>query len=240
MNSQAGGTDSQFLSADERAVEAKLLDYAARVSPLPSPAFADRVMAAAAMSPPARVVGGPRVWATDMVHAAGMRLRLALAQVAGGPTIPLRVRIQAGAMLIVLALLVTAGVALAAAGATTVVTWVAGPQATTAPSRPPASAQLSPSPASDPSPGATTNPTVPVVPALGGQPSQNPGQGNQPSQNPGNCGKPGHNPGHGNQPSQNPGNCPSHKPGDGNKPSSNPRDGGNPNPSHRPTASARP
>src|ERR1035437_9405856 len=46
MNFRAGGADSQFLSADELAVEAELQDYAARVATMPSAAFADRVVAA--------------------------------------------------------------------------------------------------------------------------------------------------------------------------------------------------
>ena len=221
MISRAGGAGSQFPSPDERAVEADLLDYAARVSPVPSAAFVDRAVAAMELSPLSRARRSPRFRPIDLVHATSMRLRVAMAQVAGGPYIPLRMRLQAGAMLVVAALLITAGAALAAAGATTVVTWVAGPEASAAGSPPSASPQLSPSPASSTSPEATT-PTVPAVAATDGQPSQNPG----------NCGDPSQKPGNGNKPSENPGN--------GNKPSENPGNGGGSSQSHKPTATAQP
>jgi hypothetical protein len=208
-------------SLDELAVEAELLGYTARVAPTPSAAFVDRAVAAAELSPLSRAGRSPRVRAIDLVHAAGRRLRVALAQVAGGPYIPLRVRVQAGAMLVVVALLITAGAALAAAGATTVATWVAGPQASAAGSRPSASPPLSTNQSSDTS-----------------QRSDHPDGSN----NPGNCGKPSQNPGNGNQPSQNPGNCghPSQNPGNGGRPNQNPGNGGRPNQSHKPTAAAQP
>ena len=212
-------------SLDELAVEAELLDYAARVSPSPSAAFVDRVVAAAELSPLSRAGRSPRVRAIDLVHAAGRRLRVALAQVAGGPYIPLRVRVQAGAMLVVVALLITAGAALAAAGATTVVTWVAGPQASAAGSRPSASPPLSTNQSSDTS-QRSDHPDGSNNPGNCGHPSQNPGNGNQPSQNPGNCG----------HPSQNPGNRPSDHPNASN----NPGNGGRPTRGSQPVDAAHP
>lgn len=241
MSPRADGAASQFLSVDELAVEAELRAYAVRVAPMPSAVFLDRIVAAAERSPRPIVGLGPRVRAAELVHAAGRRLRVALAQVAGGPAIPLRVRIQAGAMLVLVALMITAGTALAAAGAASVVTWVAGPQATAAGTRPSASPTLSPYQASG-------------TPQLSDRPngSNNPGNGGKPSQNPGNCGKPSQNPGNGNQPSQNPGACgqPGQNPGNGpsNHPnasshpngSDNPGIGGKPTHSSKPTAAAHP
>ena len=215
MIPRAGGTDSQGLSADELAVEAELQDYAARVAPTPSAAFMDRVMAAAERNPLPIAGRSPRVRASELVHAAGRRLGVALAQVAGGPSIPLRVRVQAGAMLVVVALLITAGAALAAAGATTVVTWVAGPQAPAAGSRPSESPTLSPNQSSDTSPS-SNHPNG----------SSNPGNHGQPSQNPGNHG----------QPSQNPGNRPSDHPNASHVPDN----GGGPPQAPRPTAAPHP
>ena len=203
MNPRADGADSQFLSADELAVEAELRAYAARVAPMPSAAFADRVVAARERSPLPSAGRDPRVWATELVHTAGRRLRVALAQAAGGPSIPLRMRMQAGAMLVVVALLITAGAALAAVGATSVVTWVSGPQAPAAGTRPSASPTASPYQTSDTS-QRSDHPNG----------SNNPGNGNQPSQNPGNCGKPSQNPG--NRPSDHP-NA-SNNPGNGGRP----------------------
>ena len=229
MNLRAGGDDSQFLSADQLAIEAELRVYAARVAPMPSAAFVDRVVAAAERSPLPIARRGPRVRATELVHAAGRRLRVALAQVAGGPSIPLRVRAQAAAMLVVVALLITAGAAVAAAGATTVVTWVAGPQAPAAGSRPSASPALSPNQSSDTS-QRSDHPNG----------SNNPGNGNRPSQNPGNCGQPSRNPGNGNRPSQNPGSCgqPSQNPG--NRPSDHPNATNNPGTGGKPTQGPKP
>jgi hypothetical protein len=207
MNPRAGGADSEFLSADQLAVEAELQEYASRVSPLPSAAFVDRVVAAADQGSLPVAVLGPRVRATDSVHAAGRWLRVALAQVAGGPSIPLRARIQAGAMLLVVALLITAGAALAAAGASSVVTWVTEPQAPAAGSRPSPSPTLSPYQPSDAwQSGEDANG------------SSNPGKGGKPSQNPGNCG----------QSSQNPGNCGQSGQGASNSPSNHPNATGNP------------
>ncbi len=188
MIPRAGDADSQFLSADELAAEAELQDYAARVAPMPSAAFVDRVMAAAEPSPLPRAGRSARVQATDLVHAAGRRLRVVLAQVAGGPSIPLGVRVQAGAMLVVVALLITAGAALAAAGATTVVTWVAGPQAPAAGSRPSASPTLSPNQSSDTS-QRSDHPNGSNIPGNGNQPSQKPG--NRPSDHPNASNNPG-------------------------------------------------
>jgi hypothetical protein len=223
MIPRADGADERFLSEDELAAEAELQDYAVRVAPMPSAAFVDRVMTAAEPSPLPRAGRSARVQATDLVHAAGRRLRVALAQVAGGPSIPLGVRVQAGAMLVVVALLITAGAALAAAGATTVVTWVAGPQAPAAGSRPSASPTLSPNQSSDTS-QSSDHPNGSSIPGNGNPPSQNPGNGNPPSQNPGN----------GNRPSQNPGNRPSAHPNASN----NPGNGVGPDKSPRPTAAA--
>jgi hypothetical protein len=225
MIPRAGGTDSQGLSADELAVEAELQDYAARVAPTPSAAFMDRVMAAAERNPLPIAGRSPRVRASELVHAAGRRLGVALAQVAGGPCIPLRVRVQAGAMLVVVALLITSGAALAAAGATTVVTWVAGPQAPATGSRSSASPALSPNQPSDTSPR-SDHPNGSNNPGNHGQPSQNPGNHGQPSQNPGNHG----------QPSQNPGNRPSDHPNASN----NPGNGGGPPQGPKPTAAPHP
>jgi hypothetical protein len=202
MIPRAGGADSQFLSADELAVEAELRGYAARVSPLPSAAFMDRVMAAAERSPLPVAARGPRVRATELVHAAGRRLSVALAQVAGGPSIPLRVRVQAGAMLVVVALLITTGAALAAAGATSVATWVAGPQAPAIASQTP----LLPTQRQDPSAALTTD-----QPHRTGHPngSNNPGNGGRPTQSPGsrasNHPNGSNNPGNGGRPSERPG-----------------------------------
>ena len=152
MNQRTGGDDSQFLSTDELAIEAELRVYAARVAPTPSAAFIDRVMAAAEQSPLPIVGRSPFIRASELGCAAGRRLGVALAQLAGGPSIPLRVRVQAGAMLVVVALLLTAGAALAAVGATSVVTWVAGPQAPAPDSRPSPSPTLIPNHWSDTSP----------------------------------------------------------------------------------------
>lgn len=211
------GAETQFLSADEVAAEAELLAYAARVAPVPSAAFADRVVAATERASQPVAARGPRVWTTGLVHAAGRRLRMAFAQVVGGPSIPLRVRIQAGAMLVVAALLISAGAVLAAAGASSVVTWVAGPQS------PPTSGPRSVEPALSPSLATDTLQT-------GDQPNSSSaaGNGGKPTQNPGNCGKSNQNPGKGNKPSQNPGNCgkPSQNPG--KAPSSHPSKGGGP------------
>jgi len=220
MNRRTGG-DSQFLTTDALAIEAELQVYAAQVAPNPSAAFIDRVMAAAERSPQPIARRSPRSWASELVRAAGMRLGVAIAQIAGGPSIPLRVRIQAGAMLVVVALLITAGAALAAAGASSVVTWVAGPQAPTADSRPSASPTFSPNQPSDTS-QPSDHPNGSSTTGTGGQPSQNPGTGGQPSQKPGNHGQPSQNPGNHGQPSQNPGNHgqPSQNPG--NRPSVHP------------------
>ncbi|HEU6440442.1 MAG TPA: hypothetical protein VFC12_08430 [Terriglobales bacterium] len=241
MIPRAGGADSQFLSADELAVEAELQEYAARVAPLPSAAFMDRVMAAAERNPLPIAGRGPRVRASELVHSAGRRLGVALAQVAGGPSIPLRVRVQAGAMLVVVALLITAGAALAAGGAATVVTWVAGPQAPAAGSRPSASPALSPNQPSDTSP-TSDQPNGSSNPGSGGQASPNPGNDGQASPNPSNPGSGGQaspnpsNPGNHGQPSQNPGNRPSdhpnasHVPGNGGGPPQGPKPTATPHP----------
>jgi hypothetical protein len=239
MNSRAGGADSQFLLADELAVEAELRGYAARVAPMPSAAFMDRVVALAERSPLPVAGRSPRVRATELVHAAATRLRVALAQVAGGPSIPLRVRVQAGAMLVVVALAITAGATLAAAGATTVVTWVAGPQAPAAGSRPSASPTLSPNQSSDTS-QRSDHPNGSINPGNGGRPSQNPGNCGQPSQNPGN--RPSdhpnasNNPGNGGRPTQSPGSQASDHP----NASINPGNGGRPTQIPKPTAAAHP
>jgi hypothetical protein len=217
MNPRVSKGDRQSLSADELPVDAELRAYAARVAPTPSAAFVDRVVVAAALSPRSIAKRDPRVRATDSVHAAGRRLRVALAQVAGGPSIPLRVRLQAGAMLVVVALLITTGAALAAAGATSFVTWVAGPQAPTTGSRPSGSPTLSPYQPSDASQSGDD--------ANG---SSNPGKSGKPSQNPGNCGQPSQNPGNGNRPSQNPGNCGQSGQGASNSPSNHPNATDNP------------
>jgi hypothetical protein len=265
MNLRPGSEDSEFLSADALAVEAELRAYTTRVAPMPSAAFMDRVVAAAERSPRPIAGLGPRVRATGLVHEAVRRLRVALAQVAGGPSIPLRVRIQAAATLVVVALLITGSVALAAAGATSVVTWVTGPQVPAAGS----------SPSASPAPGATLSTDTSLRsdhpdgsnpgnggnkpsqnPGNCGQPSQNPGNGNRPSenpgncgqagQNPGNCGQPSQNPGNGNRPSGNPGNCgrpsqnPGNRPSNHPNPTDNPGNGGRPTKEPRPTAPARP
>ena len=235
MNPRADGADSQFLSADELAVEAELRAYAARVAPMPSAAFVDRVVAARERSPLPIAGRNPRVRVTELVHTAGRRLRVAIAQAAGGPSIPLRVRMQAGAMLVVVALLITAGAAVAAVGATSVVTWVSGPQAPAAGTRPSASPTASPYQTSDTS-QRSDHPNA----------SNNPGNSVERSQNPGNCGKPSQNPGNGNQPSQNPGNCgqpgqdPGNRPSDHPNASSNPGNGGRPTQDSKPTARAHP
>jgi hypothetical protein len=232
MNLRAGGADTQFLSADELAVEAELQGYAARVSPLPSAAFMDRVVTAAERSPLPIAGSGPRLRAIELVYAANRRLRVALAQVAGGPSIPLRVRIQAGVMLVVVALMITAGTALAAAGAAAgasiVVNWVSGPQVHAIASQ----TTVAPTPGQDPSvdlrtdqPQRTDNPNV----------TSNPGNGGKPSQNPGNCGKPSQNPGNGNQPSQNPGNCGQPGQNPGNQPTNHPNASNNPGNGNKPT-----
>jgi hypothetical protein len=229
MNQRTGVGDSQFLSTDALAIEAELQVYAARVAPTPSAAFIDRVMAAAEQSPLPIAGRSPRVRASELVRASGRRLGVALAQMAGGPSIPLRVRLQAGAMLVVVALLITAGAALAAAGASSVVTWVAGPQAPAADSRPSASPTFSPNQPSDTS-QTGDQPNGSSAPGNGGQPTQNPGNGGQPSQNPGNHGQPSQNPGNHGQPSQNPGNHgqPSQNPGNHGQPSQNPGNHGQP------------
>jgi hypothetical protein len=243
MNPRPGGDDSQFLSADELAVEADLLSYADRVAPLPSASFVDRVMAAAERSP-VPAARGPRAWATELFGVAGRRLRVAVAQVAGGPSISLRVRLQAGVMLVLVALLITAGAALAAAGATSVVTWVAGPQVQATAGHSSASPTLRPNQSGDTTqssgyPKGSGNPGNGGKPSPNpgncGKPSQNQGNGNQPSQNPGNCGHSSQNPGNHGQPSQNPGNRPS----DHSNASSHPGNGGQPK-GPKPTASAHP
>jgi hypothetical protein len=244
MNLRTDGDDSQFLSTDELAIEAELRVYAARVAPTPSAAFMDRVMAAAERNPLPIAGRGPRVRASELVHSTGRRLGVALAQVTGGPSIPLRVRVQAGAMLVVVALLITAGAVLAAGGAATVVTWVAGPQAPAAGSRPPASPALSPNQPSDTSPR-SDQPDGSNNPGNHGQPSQNPGNHGQPSQNPGNHGQPSQNPGNHGQPSQNPGNHgqPSQNPGNHGQPtiaSNNANNDGGPTEGPKPTAAAQP
>ncbi len=235
MRLRTGDDDSQLLSTDDLAIEAELLVYAARVAPTPSAAFIDRVMAASERNPLPIAGQNPRVRASELVQAAGRRLGVALAQVAGGPSIPRRVRLQAGAMLVVVALLITAGAALAAAGATTVVTWVAGPQAPAAGSRPSASPALSPNQPSDISPR-SDHPSDSNDPGNHGQPSQNPGNHGQPSQNPGNCGQPSQNPGNCGQPSQNPGNRPSDHPNASN----NANNGGGPTEGPKPNGAAHP
>jgi hypothetical protein len=226
MNPRADGADSQFLSADELAVEAELRAYAARVAPMPSAAFVDHVVAAGERRPLPIAGRDPRVRAIELVHTAGRRLRVALAQAAGGPSIPLRVRMQAGAMLVVVALLITAGAALAAVGATSVVTWVSGPQAPAAGTRPSASPTPSPYQTSDTS-QRSDHPNG----------SNNPGNSGERSQNPGNCGKPSQNPGNGNQPSQNPGNCGQPGQNPGNRPSDHPKASNKPGNGVRPAQS---
>jgi hypothetical protein len=210
MKLRPGDDDSQLLSTDKLAIETELLVYAARVAPTPSAAFIDRVMAAVEQSPLPIAGWSRRVRASELVQAAGRRLGVAVAQVTGGPSIPLRVRLQAGAMLVVVVLLITAGAALAAAGASSVVTWVAAPQASAADSRPSASPTLSPNQPSDTSP-TSDHPNGSSNPGNHGQPSQNPGNHGQPSQNPGNHGQPSQNPG--NRPSDHP--DASHNPGNG-------------------------
>jgi hypothetical protein len=237
MNPRTGGDDSQFLSPDELAMEAQLQVYAARVAPTPSAAFVDRVMAAAEQGPLPIAGRSLSVRASELVEAGGRRLRVALAQVAGGPSIPLRVRVQSGAMLVVVVLLITSGAALAAAGASSVVTWVAGPQAPADESRPSASPTVSPNQPSDTAPG-IDQPAVSSDPGNAGESSQNPGNCGQPSQNPGNHGQPSVNPGNHGKPSVNPGNCgqPSQNPGNHGQPTQNP---GN-RPSDHPKASDHP
>ena len=181
MSLRSGGDYSQPHSADELAVEAELRAYAARVTPMPSAAFVDRVVTASERSPRPVALRSPGAWANELVHAAGGRLRVALAQVAGGSSVPLRLRLQAGAMLFVVALLITAGVAMAAAGATTVVTWATAPQAPAAGSGP------SPSPSQSPTLGPAPSKRAPQSSDHpGNKPSSNPGNHGQPSQNPGN------------------------------------------------------
>jgi hypothetical protein len=224
MSTQTGGADSKFLSAEELAVEAELRVYAARVAPIPSAAFVDRVVAAVERTPLPIAGRGLLVRATEPVHEAGRRLRVALAQVVGGSSIPLRVRIQAAAMLVVVALLITTGVALAAAGATSVVTWVSGPQAPAIVSQ-----TLLPTPSAHPSaarltdqPQRTGNPNATDHPGNGGKPSKDPGSqaSNHPngSDHPGNGGKPTQSPG--SQASNHPNG--SDHPGNGGKPTQDP------------------
>jgi hypothetical protein len=229
--------DSQFLSEKGRQIESELMQYAARTAPRPSTAFVDRVVAAATLGSLPNAAQAPRAESKGLLHAAGRRLRLSLAQVAGGPTIPLRVRLQAGAMLVVAALLITAGAALAAAGATSVVTYIEGPRASTTGHEPSASPilSLSPSPSTSPSPSPSPSPSSGSSPTPAGSSgaegsgatgSDSPGNGGKPSQNPGNCGlngQSGQNHGNCGQPSGNPGNKPSDNPGNGVGPAKSPK-----------------
>ena len=173
MNRRPIDTNGRSLSTEQLAVAAELQAYAARVAPQPSFAFADKVMTATANSPRPAAARGARVIASRLGHAAGSRLRVAFAQVAGGPAIPLKVRIQAGAMLVALALLITAGAAVAAAGAESVVNWVA-PQVPSFGGPPPW----------DQHPTVTVNPATPVH-TTHPNASDNPGNGVRPSQSPG-------------------------------------------------------
>ena len=208
MNSRRGETDSQFLTADELMIEAELLGYAARVAPTPSATFVAGVLAAADPRLFAGAARSPLMKAAD-------RLRVALAQVSGGPAISLKVRLQAGAMLVVVAMLATAGAAVAATGATTVFNWVAGPAASAPGSASSASSTLEPNGSTEASQSGDS--------ARG---SHNPGNGGKPSENPGECGQPINNPGNGNKPSVNPGQCNQPSTNPGGKPSTNP--GGKP------------
>jgi hypothetical protein len=229
MTRQPGEADSPFLSADAVSVEVELRAYAARMAPAPSAAFVDRVVTAVERSPRPNAGWWARLGVAELVQPARRRLRVALAQVAGGGSIPLRLRLQAGAMLLSVALLITGGAVLAAAGANSVATWVAGPQAQATGARS-SSPDLSPAPGDASTGSHDANGTT------------KPGAGNRPSQNPGNCGRPSQKPGNGNQPSQNPGNCgnPSQKPG--GQPSDHPNATDNPGsgagPGHSPGSQA--
>jgi hypothetical protein len=125
MNPRPIETNGQSLTPEQLAVAAELQAYAARVAPRPSFAFADKVMAATANSPLPVAPASPRVPALGFAGAIRSRLSVAFAQAAGGPAIPLKVRLQAGALLVALGLLVTVGAAAAAQGAVSVVNWVA-------------------------------------------------------------------------------------------------------------------
>jgi hypothetical protein len=118
--------DETFLSDQELAAASELRDYAARVAPEPSSSFADRVMADVERRP---VAAGTRAAASRLAASAGARLRVAFAQASGGSRIPLKIRLQATVTLLLVALVLSAGVALAARSAATVVSWVVEPPA---------------------------------------------------------------------------------------------------------------
>jgi hypothetical protein len=233
MNPLEGDSDSEFLSPDELAVETELRAYAARMAPTPSAGFADRTIAAAERGSAVASGRGLSFAAAALARAAAGNVRVALGQLAGGPAIPARVRLQAGAMLVAIALLVTGGAALAAAGATSVVTWVAGPPATASPSRSTVAPTIKPHETAG-APARSDHPTGSANPGNCGKPSQNPGNGNQPSENPGNCGGSSQKPGNGNQPSDHPGR--SNHPG----PSNHPGASDHPGPSNHPGNGGRP
>jgi hypothetical protein len=217
MNPRSGDSVVRSVSAQRQAVEAELRAYATRATSEPSATFVDRVMAEVERRPLPITARG-RALATSLVSAAGTRLRVAFAQVAGGPTVPRKVRVQAAVTLIVAALLITASAALAAEGAVSVANWVSEPQAPATTSQGPAmqAASQEPSIAAEPGGGygRTDHPNPSDHP--GNKPSENPG--NKPSSHP----TPSDHPG--NKPSENPGNKPSSHP----NPSDHPGNGGNP------------
>jgi hypothetical protein len=214
MNPRSGASFEPSLSAEQRAVEAELRAYATRVTSEPAADFVDRVMAEVERRPLPIAARGPRALTAGLVSAAGTRLRVAFAQVAGGPTVPRKVRVQAAVTLIVAALLITASAALAAEGAVSVANWVSEPQAPAITSQGPATSSAGQEPSIAAQPGGgygrTDHPNPSDHP--GNKPSENPG--NKPSRHPNPSDHPG------NKPSENPGNKPSENPG--NKPSSHP------------------
>ena len=147
MNPSAGRADG-LSSSDESAVARVLQDHAALISPRPSADFVGRVMLEVGRSPLPIAARGPRPRVVELANAAGTRFRVALAQVAGGSSIPVRVRLQAALTLVMVALLITAGGVLAAAGAVSVADWVSGRQSVPVVASPTA---MSPTQGQDPS-----------------------------------------------------------------------------------------
>jgi hypothetical protein len=228
--------DETFLSDDDLVMASELRSYAARVSPEPSLSFTDRVMAGIA-GVDRRRSAGPRAAASRLAASAGSHLRVAFAQASGGSRVPLKVRFQAVMTLLLVALVISAGVALAAGSAATVVRWVVEPPAPAVSSQgqAPGTQVESASPSTEPgSPGSATQPGNTAHP----NPSDHPGNTDHPSStdHPGNTDHPSKtdHPGNTDHPSS------TNHPGNTDHPSSTNHPGVKASPSPEPTPTPTP
>jgi hypothetical protein len=166
--------DRGSMSSDDSAVAAELEAYALAVAPAVPVDFVDRVMAAVPAHVPV-AHGAPVRRLAGIPAMAAAWLGAAVGRAAGREGVPIRLRIQAAGLVIVALLAVSAGAALAVAGTTSVIDWVAPrhpvPASTSGP------LQASPAPALDPLPGHSTQapePTEPTEPTERPHPSATP------------------------------------------------------------------